>query len=151
MRGWRPAASLTSSSRLRYRLKIRRRQVKQRTNRRTLLLKSGYRMPAPIVAEDLSRFRWIDHVRLSRDGERVAYQLSWADGEARQNRSRIVVRRLLEPEPVDATAGPRRDHSPEWSPDGRRVAFVSRRGAVDQVFVFDMASPGDARQVSPLA
>ncbi len=108
-------------------------------------------MPAPIVPEDLYRFRWIDHVRLSRDGERVAYQLSWADGEARQNRSRIVVRRLLEPEPVDATAGPRRDHSPEWSPGGRRVAFVSRRGPVDQVFVFDMASPGDARQVSSLA
>ena len=108
-------------------------------------------MPAPIVPEDLYRFRWIDHVRLSRDGERVAYQLSWADGEARQNRSRIVVRRLLEPEPVDATAGPRRDHSPEWSPDGRRVAFVSRRGPVDQVFVLDMASPGEAQQVTSLA
>ncbi len=108
-------------------------------------------MPAPIVPEDLYRFRWIDHVRLSRDGERVAYQLSWADGEARQNRSRIVVRRLLEPEPVDATAGPRRDHSPEWSPDGRRVAFVSRRGPVDQVFVLDMASPGEAREVTSLA
>src|ERR1700687_2023136 len=62
-------------------------------------------MPAPIVPEDLYRFRWIDHVRLSRDGERVAYQLSWADGEARQNRSRIVVRPLLEPEPAGATAG----------------------------------------------
>jgi len=108
-------------------------------------------MSAPIVPEDLYRFRWIDHVRLSRDGERVAYQLSWADGEARQNRSRIVVRRLLEPEPVDATAGPRRDHSPEWSPDGRRVAFVSRRGPVDQVFVLDMASPGEAQQVTSLA
>ena len=52
-------------------------------------------MAAPITPEDLYRFRWIDHVRLSPDGERVAYQVAWADSNSRQNRSRIVVRRLL--------------------------------------------------------
>ena len=107
-------------------------------------------MPGPIGAEDLYRFRWIDHVRLSRDGERVAYQLSWADAESRQNRSRVVLRRLLEPESIEPTGGPRRDHSPEWSPDGRRLAFISRVGAADQLFVVDVAGGGETRQLTSI-
>src|SRR2546425_673230 len=105
-------------------------------------------MAAPVTVEDLYRFRWIDHVRLSRDGERVAYQLGWADANSRQNRSRIVVRRLLDPEPVGATGGAQRDHSPEWSPDGRKLAFLSRVGAADQLFVVDITTGGSAQQLS---
>jgi len=107
-------------------------------------------MPPPITPEDLYRFRWIDHVRLSPDGERVAYQVGWADANARQNRSRIVVRRLLDPEPVEPTAGVLRDHSPEWSPDGRSLAFVSRVGAADQLFVLDVTAGGPAQQLSSI-
>src|SRR5258708_13258070 len=90
-------------------------------------------MATPVSADDLYRFRWIDHVRLSSDGERVAYQLGWADAESRQNRSRVVVRRLLEPEPIDPTGAPRRHHSPEWSPAGRRLTFISKFGPTDHL------------------
>ena len=114
-----------------------------------MLLKSGDAVTSPLKPEDISHFRWVDHVRLSPDGERVAYQLGWADAESRSNRSRVVVRRVLDPEPVEATAGLRRDHSPEWSPDGRRLAFVSKRGAAEQIFVLDV-SGSEPVQVSAL-
>jgi dipeptidyl aminopeptidase/acylaminoacyl peptidase len=107
-------------------------------------------MPGHIGAEDLYRFRWIDHIRLSRDGQRVAYQLGWADFDSRQNRSRVVVRRLLEAEPIEPTGGPRRDHSPEWSPDGRHLAFISRVGPADQLFVLDFAAGGETRQLTSI-
>jgi len=105
-------------------------------------------MAAPLTFDDLYRFRWIDHVRLSPDGERVAYQVGWADASSRQNRNKIVVRRLLDPEPIGATGGAQRDHSPEWSPDGRKLAFVSRVGAADQLFVIDITAGGPAQQLS---
>ncbi len=90
----------------------------------------------PVTADDLYRFRWVDHPRLSPDGSRLAYQLSWADEEARENRAEVLVRGL-DPgsAPVRVGAGTRRDHSPEWSPDGTLLLFLSRRGARDQLLV----------------
>lgn len=97
-----------------------------------------------ITADDLYRFRWVDHVRIGPDG-RLAFQLAWADAEARENRARISVGGAAEP-PEEVTGG-RRDRSPEWSPDGRSLAFVSRRGSRDQVFVLPVAG-GEARPLT---
>jgi dipeptidyl aminopeptidase/acylaminoacyl peptidase len=108
-------------------------------------------MAGPLTPEDLYRFRWIDHARLTPDGERVAYQVSWADANGRQTRSRIVVRRLLDPEPVEPTGGVQRDRSPEWSPDGSKIAFLTKMGAADQLFVLDTRTRDPAVQVTSVS
>ena len=82
-------------------------------------------MRKPFTPDDIYTFRWIDHARLSPAGDRVAYQVRRADREAVDYRSHIFIRGLGAEDPVlQATAGSK-DGSPEWSPDGRRLAYVS--------------------------
>ncbi|MDB5966304.1 MAG: peptidase, partial [Polaromonas sp.] len=50
-------------------------------------------------------------------------------------------------EPEQLTRGPGSDQSPQWSPDGRQIAFLSSRsGGAPQVFVIGLEA-GEARQV----
>jgi dipeptidyl aminopeptidase/acylaminoacyl peptidase len=103
----------------------------------------------PITAEDLYRFAWVDHVRLDPTARRLAFHLQRPDPEARENRSQVHAA------PLDAADGPREltagkaDRDAEWSPDGGSLAFVSKRGPRDQVFVLP-AGGGDARKVTSL-
>ena len=103
---------------------------------------------SPFTADDIYSFRWVDHVRLAPAGDRVAYVVRRADRDAVDYRSQILIRGTGADGTtlVQATAGPK-DGSPEWSPDGRRLAFAGRKGSANQVFVLDPAA-GDSRRLT---
>ena len=116
-----------------------------------------------ITAADLYALRFVGDPQTSPDGARVAFVVTMADEERNDYRSRIwdaPTDGSRPPRPL--TSGARQDTSPRWSPDGRRLAFLSNRRpevmpegvATDdeikpQLWVLDLAG-GEARQLTAL-
>ena len=100
-----------------------------------------------IRADDLYRIRLLLDPQLSRDGRRVAFVLQAPDADADTYRSAIWVVPAAAGEAQQFTAGAARDTTPRWSPDGRRLAFLSDRSGHPQLHIMG-ASGGEARQVT---
>jgi dipeptidyl aminopeptidase/acylaminoacyl peptidase len=101
--------------------------------------------------DDVYALTGVADPRLSPDGTRVAYSAWWIDRDANEYRAAIwVVPVDGSDEPRQFTSGERRDASPRWSPDGRRLAFTSNRGAKGtppQLYVMP-ADGGEARRLT---
>src|SRR5215475_9728042 len=82
----------------------------------------------PMTPEDVLSLNRASDAQLSPDARRVAFVVSSWDRENDRfnsdvwlvDESRQVVR---------LTSSPRRDDSPRWAPDARRIAFLSERGS----------------------
>jgi dipeptidyl aminopeptidase/acylaminoacyl peptidase/CubicO group peptidase (beta-lactamase class C family) len=91
----------------------------------------------------------IDDPRLSPDATLLAFTVTQADRAAADYRSAIWIVPAGEPgEPRQLTAGMRRDTSPRWSPDGRRLLFLSTRdGGAPQLYVIAVDG-GEAARIT---
>ena len=82
----------------------------------------------PMTPEDVVSLNRASDAQMSPDGRRVAFVVnSWDRENDRFNSDIWLVDELRQA--IRMTSHPRRDDSPRWSPDARRIAFLSERGA----------------------
>jgi dipeptidyl aminopeptidase/acylaminoacyl peptidase len=105
----------------------------------------------PFSVEDLVRLNRVSEPALSPDGTTVAFTVRETDMEANRGRTDIWSLDISAKgaTPRRLTTHPENDSSPEWSPDGRYLYFMSTRSGSSQVWRLS-AQGGEAEQVTSL-
>jgi len=112
----------------------------------------GATAPVPasrLRAVDLFDFESVRDVRISPDGEAVAFVRYSADIKTDGRYSSIWVVGFDGSGLRPVTTGRHHDSSPRWSPDGTRLLFVSDREGSPQVYLVPLAT-GDAVRLTNL-
>jgi len=103
-----------------------------------------------IEPADLFRLKFLQGGQLSPDGTQAAYTVSWVDSDKEEEFSAIWLVSLASGESRQLTAGLARDTDPGWSPDGRRIAFLSTRSEKPQMYLIPVDG-GEARALTDIA
>jgi len=101
----------------------------------------------PLTVEEYLGRDTVGDVRLSHDGSRCLFTIGEKESWASKRQRHVWIVAADGGLPVQLTNGPGSDWDPAWSPDDRRVAFLSDRAGAPQVFVIEM-SGGEARQIT---
>lgn len=105
-------------------------------------------MKRKVTAEDIFRIALVGDVAMHPGGGQVAVTVTRLNPEDNQYHTHIWMVSTSSGEVVPFTAGGQSETRPAWSPDGRYLAFLSKRGGdTDQVYVMP-AGGGEAVAVT---
>jgi len=101
----------------------------------------------PITSEDLYKIKSVSDPQISPDGERIAYTISVPYLKDNNFNSDIWLLPASGGEPVQLTSSPKADHSPRWSPDGKKIAFISSRDGTANLYLI-RTNGGEAKKIT---
>lgn len=107
-------------------------------------------LAGPFTATELMKLKRLADPRLSPDGKWVAYAATDVDLSAGTRNTDLWLIPAAGGEARRLTTHAKSDSSPRWSPDGKRLAFLSSREGAPQVFLLDLAG-GEPRRGTSLA
>ncbi len=112
---------------------------------------SAQPLPAPLTVEAMWELKRIGAPAISPDGERAVYEVKRYDVENDKGEADLFIVPTAGGKPQRLTSSKGNESEPVWSPDGRWIAFVAKRGDDKQPQLYAIsASGGEAIRVTDL-
>ncbi len=106
----------------------------------------GQTKPRLLDKETFMDMESVGNPSISPDGKQIVFSRTWVDKVKDQSRSNLWIVESDGSRVRELTTGDRDDSAPVWSPDGKRIAFLSDRDGTAQLFVMYV----DTKEVAQL-
>lgn len=106
------------------------------------------------TVEEMLKLERVADPQLSPDGRHVAYVVTDVSLEKNTRVSHVWLVPVAGGDPVSLVRSEKSDSTPRWSPDGKKLAFVSTRDGSSQIWMLDMGpkgAAGEPRKITSLA
>jgi dipeptidyl aminopeptidase/acylaminoacyl peptidase len=104
----------------------------------------------PMVSTDLMVLQRVSDPQISPDGRWIVFVITKTDAEKNNRNSDLWIVPAEGGEPRQWTFSPGADDSPRWSPDGKKIAFISRREGGAQIWMMNLDG-GEPRRITDIS